>query len=86
MRQLDLIGMVLTIIGGSIVITAAIIAGTLYAFILPFPAPVPSLLRTIFRISFIMALSIGSVIFIIGIIVRIIDHTQERRENLASIN
>ena len=66
--------------------TAVIIAGTLYAFTLPIPVPVPTTLRTIFRVSFIIALIVGSSILVIGMITRIIDHRHERKEIINSID
>lgn len=66
MRPLDLAGMVLTIIGANIILTA----GSIFLTV-PRPTYPPSF--KFFRVAMIAALVIGVVICIIGIILRIID-------------
>jgi hypothetical protein len=66
MRHLDLAGMVLTIIGANIIITA----GSIFLTV-PRPSYPPSF--KFFRVAMIAALIIGVVICVIGIILRIID-------------
>jgi hypothetical protein len=80
MRRLDLIGMILTIIGGSIILTAIIA----FAFFYGINVPVP-FLRILFRAVILGAIIIGSIIFIIGIIIRRVDRVQEKKESIYSI-
>ncbi|MFX0037758.1 MAG: hypothetical protein ACFFCY_00395 [Promethearchaeota archaeon] len=77
MRRLDLIGMILTIIGGSIILPAIIT----FAFFFGINLPVP-FLRALYRAIIIGAITIGALIFIIGIIIRIVDRVQEKKESI----
>lgn len=75
MRRLDLIGMILTIIGGSIILPAIVAFAFFYGINVPFP-----FLRTLYRAIILGAVIIGALIFLIGIILRIVDHFQEKKE------
>lgn len=72
MRPLDLAGMVLTIIGANIILTA----GSIFLTI-PRPTYPPSF--KFFRVAMIAALIIGVLICIIGIVLRIIDSSLKER-------
>jgi len=80
MRQLDLIGMILIIIGGSIILPAIIAFAFFYGINVPIP-----FLRTLYRTIIFGAIIFGALIFIIGIIIRLVDHVQEKKEYSYSI-
>ncbi|MFX1493087.1 MAG: hypothetical protein ACFFBZ_02265 [Promethearchaeota archaeon] len=80
MRQLDKIGLVLTIIGAAIILPAI----TVFIFYYGMYVPVP-FLRILFRVIIIVFLAIGSLIFIIGIILRIVDRIQGKTSSRYSI-
>ncbi|MFX1589319.1 MAG: hypothetical protein ACFFC1_14290 [Promethearchaeota archaeon] len=65
--------MILTIIGVAILLPAITIFGFYYGMYVPVP-----FLRTLFRVIIIVFLTIGGLIFIIGLILRIVDRIQEK--------
>ena len=73
MRPLDLAGMVLTIIGANIILTA----GSIFLTI-PRPTYPPSF--KFFRVALIAALIIGVLICIIGIILRVMDSIAKEKD------
>ena len=75
MRPLDLLGMILTIIGANIILTTGTILITI-------PRPVYPPLK-FFRVAVIVSLTIGALIIIIGIIIRIIDSIIKERESMS---
>lgn len=75
MRPLDLAGMVLTIIGANIILTA----GSIF---LTIPRPVYPPSFKFFRVALIAALIIGVLICIIGIILRVMDSIAKEKELL----
>ncbi|MFW9946139.1 MAG: hypothetical protein ACFFDX_04850 [Candidatus Odinarchaeota archaeon] len=77
---MDKIGLVLTIIGAAIILPAI----TVFVFYYGMSVPVP-FLRTLFRVIIIVFLVIGSLIFIIGIILRIVDRIQGKTSSRYSI-
>lgn len=72
--------MILTIIGAAILLPAITVFGFYYGMYVPVP-----FLRTLFRIIIIVFLTIGGLIFIIGIILRIVDRIQEKTSSTYSI-
>ncbi|MFX0025388.1 MAG: hypothetical protein ACFE8M_03175 [Candidatus Hermodarchaeota archaeon] len=72
--------MVLTIIGAAIILPAI----TVFIFYYGIYVPVP-FLRTLFRVIILFFLAIGGLIFIIGIILRIVDRIQEKTSSRYSI-
>lgn len=78
MRPLDLAGMILTIIGANIIITTGLIFITIY----PQPGNLPRLAK-VFRIGVLVALIIGVLVCIIGIILRIMDSIAKEKELLS---
>ncbi len=80
MRRLDLIGMILTIVGGSIILPAIITFAFFYGIYVPVP-----FLRTLYRAIILGAIIIGALIILIGIILRIVDRFQEKKEIVYSI-
>ncbi len=73
MRPLDLLGMILTIIGANIILTA----GSIF---LTIPRPVYPPSFKFFRVALIAALIIGVLICIIGIILRVMDSIAKEKE------
>ena len=65
--------MILIIIGAAIILPAITIFGFYYGMYVPVP-----FLRTLFRTLIAVVLVIGGIIFIIGIIIRIVDRIQEK--------
>lgn len=61
------------IIGAAIILPAITIFGFYYGMYVPVP-----FLRTLFRVMIIVALIIGGLILIIGIILRVVDRIQEK--------
>ena len=72
MRPLDLLGMILTIIGANIILTTG-------AILITIPRPVYPPSFKFFRVAMIVAIIIGVLICIIGIILRIIDSSLKER-------
>lgn len=73
MRPLDLLGMILTIIGANIILTTG-------AILITIPRPVYPPSFKFFRVAVIVALIIGVLICIIGIILRVMDSITKERE------
>ena len=68
------------IIGAAIILPAITIFGFYYGMYVPVP-----FLRTLFRTLIAVVLVIGGLIFIIGIIIRIVDRIQEKTSDTYSI-
>ena len=72
--------MILIIIGAAIILPAITIFGFYYGMYVPVP-----FLRTLFRTLIVIMLVIGGIIFIIGILIRIVDRLQEKTPYTYSI-
>ena len=68
------------IIGAAIILPAITIFGFYYGMYVPVP-----FLRTLFRTLIVIMLVIGGIIFIIGILIRIVDRLQEKTPYTYSI-
>jgi len=72
--------LILIIIGAAIILPAITIFGFYYGMYVPVP-----FLRTLFRTLIVIMLVIGGIIFIIGILIRIVDRLQEKTPYTYSI-